>query len=270
MSNYSLPLSVIKISGEDAATFLQGQLTQDITSLDEQWRYAAQCNPQGRVVAFFISFKHQGNLYLITDQNSCDKTISQLQKYVMRSKVTITKLEEAVYFIEKENNDTELKVQSHGTNISLSTQTGDLFISSEEAANDHNFSSVNAWQQANIKNGIPFLRGKTLEKFTPEAINLDLLGAVSFSKGCYTGQEIVARMHYLGKAKKRLFITNIIGNIDDIGVGDNITDQEGKTIGHLVDFEKDGNALISIKVTAEPAFNKNKKTIQSINNELLL
>ena len=270
MSNYSLPLSIIKISGEDATTFLQGQLTQDIASLDKQWKYTAQCNPQGRVIAFFISFKHLDSIYLITDHNSCDQTIAQLQKYIMRSKVAITKQEELVYFLEKENNETELNVQTDGENISLSTQVGDLFISSEVPSDNHSFSSVNAWQQANIKVGIAFLRDEALGKFTPEAINLDLLNAVSFSKGCYTGQEIVARMHYLGKAKKRLFVTNIIGNIDNIRVGDNITDQEGKTIGHLVDFEKEGNALISIKVTAEPAFNKNKKTIQSINNELLL
>ena len=270
MSNYSLPLSIIKISGKDATTFLQGQLTQDMASLDKQWKYSAQCNPKGRVIAFFITFKHQDSFYLITDHNSCEQAIMQLQKYVMRSNVILSRLEELVYFIENESNDTEFKVQINENNISLSTQIGDLIIGSEALVNEHSFSSINAWQQANIKNSVPFLRSKALEKFTPEAINLDLLGAVSFSKGCYTGQEIVARMHYLGKAKRRLFFTNIIGNIDDISVGDNITDQEGKTIGHLVDFEKEGNALISIKVTAEPAFNKNKKTIQSVNNELLL
>jgi len=270
MSNYLLPLSVIQVSGEDATTFLQGQLTQDMASLDHQWKYAAQCNPQGKVVAFFISFKHAENYYLISDHKSCDKTIAQLQKYIMRSKVALNKLEEQVYFTAIENDKAEYTVQSDSNNYTLTTESGELLITAEEAKDDHSFSPINTWLQTNIKNGIPNLRGKALEKFTPEAINLDLLGAISFSKGCYTGQEIVARMHYLGKAKKRLFITKIIGNIDAIKVGDNITDQEGKTIGHLVDFEQDGNALISIKVTVEPDFNRNKKTIQAINNELLL
>lgn len=273
MSNHSLPLSVVSVSGEDAITFLQGQLTQDIANLNKQWKYAAQCSPQGRVIAFFIVFEHQNNIYLITDDRSCQQTLTQLEKYVMRSKVSFDVLDQSAFFVDKPANAEEIEGQHVEFNngvISLQQSYGDLLICSDEQATNLETSSENLWRQANIKNKLAFPVGKALGKFTPEAINLDLAGAISFTKGCYTGQEIVARMHYLGKAKKRLFFATIIGKLDNIRGGDNITDKEGKTIGHLVNFEDGGSALISIKVTEEPTLNKSKKTIQSINGELLL
>ena len=114
------------------------------------------------------------------------------------------------------------------------------------------------------------MQNKVLSKFTPEAINLDLLGAINFNKGCYTGQEIVARMHYLGNAKKRLYPVTLEGKLELVKIGSAICNADGKTIGHLVDIASTGSALVSLKTNCEPLLNKNKKVIQSVNGELLL
>ena len=287
MQNHSLPLSVIRVSGDDASSFLQGQLTQDINNISQQWQYAAQCNPQGRVVAFFMSYEltqdNDDNIYLITDSESADSTISQLEKYVMRSKVNFEKLDHVSYFIQSETEQDEQtqetkktitpldKDNSKDDSVCLRLSYGELIVINPALHKaPKNTCAETSWRLANIENKLPFLTKKALGSFTPEAINLDLLGAVSFSKGCYTGQEIVARMHYLGKAKKRLFPVQITGKLEQINVSDNITDKEGKTIGHLVDFEPSGKALISIKVTQEITLNQNKKTIQSVNGQLML
>ncbi len=271
MSTSALPLSVIHVTGNDAMNFLQGQLTQDVTSLKERWNYTAQCNPQGRVIAFFIVFQWGDGFYLVMDKETSEETIAQLQKYVMRSKVAFSLKEDSVYYVASDDSasdDESLKiVKKNEDTFILEQDQGALYISlnaPEQAI------SSNEWHKVNIQKLIPSLTKKALGQFTPEAINLDLLGSVSFTKGCYTGQEIVARMHYLGKAKKRLFKVTLQGNLENIAVADKISDSEGKTIGHLVDYEASGNALISIKSTLNATLTRNKSCIQAVNGELML
>jgi folate-binding protein YgfZ len=271
MNNNALPLSVIKVSGNDALTFLQGQLTQDMATLNETWNYAAQCNPQGRVISFFIVFQWDDNYYFLVDENSDEKTVEQLQKYVMRSDVKFEELDIHAFSVENNTDDSEDEftqaVTKYNDGFKLQQKSGDLIVSTDEPEKTQ---SANDWKIANIKNHVPSLQGKALSDFTPESINLDLLGAVNFKKGCYTGQEIVARMHYLGKAKKRLFKAKIQGNLDSTKAGDRISDSEGKTIGNLVDFEPSGHCLISIKSSLNGTLAKNKFCIQAVNSELML
>ncbi len=277
MANNTLPLSVVKVSGEDSTNFLQGQLTQDMTTLEQRWNYAAQCNPQGRVIGFFISFKMGNDFYLLSNSDTVEQTITNLEKYVMRSKVIFELLDSDIYFIAKDDDQQDKPEEGEVQNtnavfeedgkIVLQQEKGLLVISDQEP---ENVSDVDAWRLANIKQKVPYMTKKAYGSFTPESINLDLLGAVSFTKGCYTGQEIVARMHYLGNAKKRLFPVVINGNLEDIKVADNITDSEGKTVGHLVDYIANGDALISIKTAQESTLMRNKFTLQSINGELMI
>ena len=271
MSISALPLSVIHVTGDDAMNFLQGQLTQDVASLKEHWNYAAQCNPQGRVIAFFIAFEWNNEFYLLMDKDTSEQTVAQLEKYVMRSKVTFSTLDDSVYYVATEgspSSDESLKtVKRNNNSFILEQDHGSLHIGLTQP---QDATTPNEWHQANIQKLVPALTKKALGEFTPESINLDLLGSVSFTKGCYTGQEIVARMHYLGKAKKRLFKVMLQGNLENIAVADKISDSEGKTIGHLVDFEKGGNALISIKATLNATLTRNKSCIQAVNGELML
>ena len=149
--------------------------------------------------------------------------VTQLQKYVMRSEVTFSILDSSIYFIAAEDptvNPEALKtVTKVGDSFVLEQDQGSLHIGSSEP---EGASPSNEWHKANIRKLIPSLTKKALGEFTPESINLDLLGSVSFSKGCYTGQEIVARMHYLGKAKKRLFKVMLHGNLESIAVADGL------------------------------------------------
>jgi len=275
MSETILPLALLKVTGEDHVNFLQGQLTQDMNLTENQWSFAAQCNPQGRVIAFFMTFVRNGSTFLITDKESSDQAIEQLKKYVMRSKVSFELCAESIYFNcssnthDLNNNSDEAinLVSQDQESIILQHFTGAYYCSQSEP---ENCSDALQWRKSQINAGIPFLTNKALNKFTPESINLDLLNAVNFNKGCYTGQEIVARMHYLGKAKKRLFKVKIEGKLDNIKISDNITESEGKTIGHLVDFVNTGEALITLKTSNENLLHKSQHTIKSINGELLL
>ena len=100
MHNNILPLAGIKVSGEDHKTFLQGQLTQDTNLAYSNWQFAAQCNPQGRVIAFFMLCAMGDNTtFLITDSLSTDRIIEQLSKYILRSKVNFEKSSNDIYFI---------------------------------------------------------------------------------------------------------------------------------------------------------------------------
>lgn len=211
--NSSLNFAVIHASGDDAETFLQGQLTQDMSFPISEWRYAAQCNPKGRVINFFTMYRHTDGYFLITAQNLVEDAIAQLSKYIMRSKVTLSLMEIS--------GDEDTIVSSLLTTLGIE-DSSPLAVHS-------------------IKNGVFCLTETTQGEFTPEALNLDLLGAVDFGKGCYTGQEVVARMHYLGKAKKRLHYAKLDSNEAPV-LNSSLVNSEEKTVGTLVDCQQNSDA----------------------------
>ena len=241
----ALKLSVYKVSGTDATTLLQGQLTQDMTTTEKQWRYAAHCNPKGRVISLYISFALKGQHYLITPTHLAEAAIKEISKYIMRSDVSITACKQQVYFESTNNWHSEDNVTtSSPEQLELHIPNhGKLIIRDEKNAPDIDRlnSSPNAqanWDSVRIAAGVPQLHLETIGLFTPESLNLDLNQVVSFTKGCYTGQEIVARMHYLGKAKQRLFTAELSENLSEgIALTPNmaVTDTENKTVGYVVD-----------------------------------
>lgn len=157
---------LIKISGADASKLLQGQLTCDINALaSKQYNLAAHCNPQGRVVSLFYVIHLSNAYYLLMPHNMLDITLTALKKYALFYKSTLE--------------DGTLELPGVLTQIGNPT----LF---------------------DIQAGVPRIYPETSSSFLPHDINLDQLGAISFNKGCYTGQEIIARMQYRGKLKKRM------------------------------------------------------------------
>jgi folate-binding protein YgfZ len=210
--------TLFKISGDDASSFLQGQLTNDVQLLDAGWQYSGYCNPKGRLLALLILWRHENSFYALLDREICAAATQRMRMFVLRSDVKIENLTATVY------------AESH-----LDTQRGNFMaregihhlqfdehrlIIAEESSHYQPPSDLLTDQEvesANIRHGLPQINAGTAELFVPQMINLDLLNGVSFKKGCYTGQEIVARMHYLGKLKQRLFVCDIQSEAESDG-----------------------------------------------------
>jgi folate-binding protein YgfZ len=252
-------LGLLELDGADAFTFLQGQVTNDIKLLNgNNAHYTAYCNPKGRMLALFLAFSHHGHLHLQMPKELIEAVAKRLRMYVMRSKVTITDMSESIIKIGLNGNDAATLLAPHflvipqqAYELSNSEQgallrlPGDIpryeiFTSLDNAKAIWNSLKAHAkpvgaanWDWLEIVAGIPEITLKTQEEFVPQMLNLDALNAINYKKGCYTGQEIVARMHYLGKVKRRTQLAHIAG--DNIpSVGDDIVDTNNQAIGKVV------------------------------------
>lgn len=202
-------LAVLQISGTDAATFLQGQITGNVHDVTEQQaKFAAMCNPKGRVISTFILKKHTDGFLLILPTALITTVKERLQRYVLRAKVSLTLTDLSVLGVSSSNTDF-LSTEQHCIHLGQR----DLLLTNDVAAVWQDFlargyqaTTEQCWQYLDIVAGLPWLTLDTSEQFIPQMLNLDALGGISYSKGCYTGQEIVARTHYLGKAKRALFV----------------------------------------------------------------
>lgn len=171
-SNNSSPLGLITASGAATSTFLQGQVTCDVTKVTEQESaLGAHCDAKGRIQATFHLFKHQEDYYFLLPKSVVPHLLHCLKKYAVFSKVALTELE-APELLEKFK---------------------------------RTLWSDNNWQLQDIRKGIPTIYSEVIGEFTPHQINFQLINGISFNKGCYIGQEIIARMHYLGKLKQQMY-----------------------------------------------------------------
>lgn len=227
LSHYGL----IAAYGEGAVDFLQGQFTNDIAQINESHsQLSSYCSPKGRMLANLRIFKQGETLYLSLPQPLLEPVLNRLRMFVMRSKVTLEdasdslmrfglngpNAEEQLSAITscapKEVNETAQHkdisiVRVHGTDPRFEIYGQLNAISKLWQALDVDATAVGApiWELLNIQAGIPVIVPETCEAFVPQMANMALIGAINFKKGCYTGQEIVARMHYLGKLKKRMY-----------------------------------------------------------------
>lgn len=251
MQNSTLSnLTVLKICGEDAATFLQGQLTNDVNQLNGNWHYSGYCNPKGRLLALFILWRSNNGYYAVVDSSLAEMIIKRLKMFVLRSKVVIETLDQAHIIAVKdelakrnqllvEGDSTHLQFDGYSIVVSPSGET----ISKNDTPQQI---GIDEWKSQNIKHGLPWISDQTHELFVPQMINLDLLGGINFKKGCYTGQEIVARMHYLGKLKQRMYLCEIETQ-SSAQAGDKVITQEGKSVGNLVVDPQQGRCLAVLR-----------------------
>ncbi|BCG64599.1 MAG: tRNA-modifying protein YgfZ [Methyloprofundus sp.] len=205
-------LAILAVSGQDAANFLQGQTTCNIKELnDASPNLGALCNAKGRTISTFIIIKQANEFQLILTVDLLEIVKKKLQMYILRADVQLTDQSDALCIIGVHNpTQTTLSNLHHYPQQEHSY----LFIASPEIAqsfwmdaltNNMLASSENSWLNLDIQAGIPWLYKETTEKFVPQMLNLDKLDAISFEKGCYTGQEIVARTHYLGQNKRAMY-----------------------------------------------------------------
>ena len=217
MSDFSNPqrlnqLATICVTGADGRTFLQGQLSFDIDRLTPQRAELACCNSaQGRVQAIMWLVERSDCLVLLLPASMVDTTISRLRKYVLRAKVEIKAGMDrlAAHAVDSHlARDRPLQHVEQGP-VSLISWPGEsgrtLMLGAPIDAGAADAAASEAWRLADIRAGLPQAYPQTHEAFVAQMLNLDLLNAISFDKGCYTGQEIIARTHFRGSIKRRMF-----------------------------------------------------------------
>ena len=205
--------ALIKVSGSDAESFLQAQLTNDITLLENNSvQLNAYCQHQGKVVSLFWVMRSEEDFLLSFPEDLAEKVISRLRMFIIISDVLIEDISEHYDQIGLIN---EANSSAYIINESLS-----LLIESSRNTDKEINSNYEEWIKASFEYKIPEVYLSSSEKFVPQMLNLDIneIG-VNFSKGCYPGQEVVARLHYLGEAKRRLFAFK---SEHEIKVGDSL------------------------------------------------
>ena len=188
--------SLIKLSGEDSEIFLHSQFSNDIKKIqDKEIQINTYCQHQGKIIAIIWVIKRDDHYYLSIPQELKDVVLSKLNMFKLMSSVDFEDFSTKVYLygLVEESLDDALILKN---NLSI-------LLTTERLTDTHN---ISYWEKACVDNLLPEIQLDMSEKFIPQTLNLDInqIG-VSFNKGCYPGQEVVARMHYLGKPKRRLF-----------------------------------------------------------------
>jgi len=202
-------LAVLHITGPDARGYLQGQLTQDMNALTHERVLLAACNsPQGRVQGLMWLVDRSDGMAAVVPTSMRTQLIERLRKYVLRAKVKIEPSQGLIAGRALPEGDIAPSVgvhidQTDSSHLTLAPSLHLVLASADrmEAPAGH----AARWRIEQIRAGIPQVYPETYETFVAQMLNLDTLGAISFEKGCYTGQEIIARAHYRGAVKRRMF-----------------------------------------------------------------
>jgi len=284
--------ALIRASGADARAFLHAQLTSDVAGLPvPRTQYAGYCSAKGRLLATFLVWSLDEGLLLQLPRSLAEDVRARLAKYVMRSKVTLEITSDyACFGLHGADAHAAWAGVPHGLHAVTSNArvlatrlTGERFVIlapapdaraiRESLASRAHEEPRRAWEKLDIEQGIPVITPVTQEQYVPQMVNLDLIGAVSYSKGCYPGQEIVARTHYLGRLKQRMYAVRAPAALQ---AGDPIysaafgAEQASGTIVNTVS-EGDGGstALAVIQTAAVASADLHWKTIDGPALELL-
>lgn len=271
LSQYRL----LAIQGADARTFLQGQLTNDVDQLTpDKSQLSGFCTPKGRVISNFRLIQNGATVFAIIPADMFEHTLSQLQFFVVRSDVQMgdataalihfgvsgaraaEHLQDQLDSLPTETNDV-LQHEKFMV-IKISDNRYEVFGNLEDSKTLWQHLDVHCtavgnrhWDLLNIRDGIPEITKATTEAFVPQMLNMDALGAINFDKGCYTGQEIVARTHYLGKQKRRMYRLQIECDVEP-AAGDELatdTSTDNQYTGTLVTVQPDaGNGYEALAV----------------------
>ena len=205
--------ALLKISGRDSEVFLQGQFSNDISKLDtKSAQLNSYCQHQGKILALFWVMKYEDSFFLSFPLDLLGTIKPRLQMFVIMSDVAIDDVTANYLQIGAIE---EFQNNSFKINDKLS-----VIITSPSELSDFDVSPKEFWSKACVDSLLPEIFLITSEKLVPQMLNLDIDEfGVNFSKGCYPGQEVVARLHYLGSAKRRLFAFELDS---DINVGDSL------------------------------------------------
>ena len=215
-------LGVIRARGDEAATFLQGQLTNDVLTLGpERARLAGFCSAKGRLQAsFWVVRPAPDELLLVCAADLLQATLKRLSMFVLRAKC---KLDDAsaelplfgisgAALVPGSGSPWQVQDSSLGRTIHLPDAAGQprcIVIGASAAALPGAALALDAWRWLDVQAGVPLIQAATVDRFVPQMLNFEIVGGVDFKKGCYPGQEVVARSQYRGTIKRRMFLFDV-------------------------------------------------------------
>jgi len=228
-------LGLIAVSGEDRVQFLQGQFTNDVREVTPQHsQLSGYCSPKGRMLANFRLFQQDETLYLQLPAENLPGLLKRLGMFVLRAKVTLEdasdrlvriglagacapdllgarfpRLPEAAGEVTDENGVTVIRMPDPAPRFEIVGPSEPMQALWRHLAGSAAPVNADYWALLELRAGIPTVYPQTVDAFVPQMTNMHLIDGVSFRKGCYTGQEIVARMQYLGKLKRRMYLAHV-------------------------------------------------------------
>ncbi|WPL17602.1 tRNA-modifying protein YgfZ [Thiorhodovibrio winogradskyi] len=275
-------LGVIEVKGADAADFLQGQLSNDLRELsDTHAQRSCHCNAKGRVLADSLVLRAGESYHLILPREQIATLLPRLKMFVLRAQVAVRDLSDEIiclgligectgavladHFGSLPEGDNDLAIQGDACLIRAAgplprwlyvgppATAERLWQQAREAGAQ--LTGGDLWALHHIRAGIPSIGANTRELFVPQMTNMHLIDGLSFHKGCYTGQEVVARMQYLGKLKRRMYFSEVA--LDQLPVPgtqlDSAGSQSAQGAGSVVDARRNAAGRCELLAVAEIA-----------------
>ena len=267
-------LGLIAATGEEAATFLHNQLTNDVASLGQsEARLAGYCTPKGRLLATMLIWKSADVIYLQLPREIQAAVQKRLQMYILRAKARLADVSDAQVALGLAGPEVaaalapwfpvlpaaphDIVHQASGTLIRMPDAAGAArfqWISPLDIAQQAwpqltqtlRPAATAAWRALEIQAGIPQVVQATQEQFVPQMINFEVLGGVNFRKGCYPGQEIVARSQYLGKLKRRMLPAQVAASGVLAGTEVYAGSDPDQPCGQIVNAEASGDRTLCL------------------------
>ncbi len=270
-------LGVLQFSGEDAETFLQGQLSCDVAEVGlRSSAYGAYCSPKGRMLANFVLWREETGFCMALSRDIASSIQKRISKFVLRANVRISDASDTIVlagaagpkadhalrevfsdFPEQPNEvsrrpDTGTVIKGKDGRYLLVLLPPSAVALRRRLANVLVPVGAHAWRWLDIRNGVPLVTAATQDQLVPQMANFELLGGVSFTKGCYTGQEVVARMQHLGKLKRRMFPANVAAQAKagDPLYSEDLGDQTGGIVVNAEASPDGGYDLLAVVQTA--------------------
>ena len=236
-ANKLLNSGVIQLTGDEKASYLQGQITADIHQLtDNNSLLACHCDFKGKMWSVFYAFSWQDSILLMTHNSVLEKSLSELNKYGVFAKVDISNqtdnwdiiggsgalFEKAIIGLFDELPCGNRNVISSPYGIVMCVEKPEQRYLVLQPANSEKkllldvTEDCNLWETADIQSGLGDIREVTINEYVPQMLNLQALDAIDFEKGCYMGQEVVARTKYLGRNKRASYILKTMSTINNL------------------------------------------------------
>ncbi len=252
-------LAAIRVSGKDNKKFLQGQLTNDIEKLSDRYMNASYCTHQGKVIVNIQLFLSEDDVILLLSKSLSKYFIEKISKYILMSdvkfmlydKVTAlwslgNKAKELIreYKIEEDKLCSRISESEYVINMCMENRQQIRYVnldSNKISKFEYNELSGNQTCLIDLFRLHTRLKIDNIEKFIPQVLNSDELETVSYKKGCYTGQEVIARTHYLGNVKKHTYLVTIDAPINN---ETNVVNSDGESVGELI-----GETFVYQKIT---------------------
>ncbi len=245
---------LIKCTGEDAENFLNTQFTNDVKNMkNNSVMLSGYCNPKGRLISVLYIIQVDTEFYLYTTLDTLEPLLQKLNMYKMMSKVEFVMQKDILIGTAAKNESTSLincvlntkeakkidqSVVFKIDDNQIVLQTNPKEIENLLDIEDSSILGYKSFDFMDIDSIIPFINDSQIESYTPQMLSLDLLNGVSFSKGCYPGQEIVARTHYLGEAKKLLCKITFVSK-KEVSINDKLeTANDKKSAGEILNLVK--------------------------------